>query len=504
MAQGGIAAAMDPADHPDAHARDTFLAGERLGDPARIRQLVYDAPERIHELLRLGAQFDRGPHGELALGLEGAHGFRRILHAHGDQTGAELVRVLRQAVRSHPGIRILEAASVISLLTATNSAGRPVQVTGARVRMASGDVLTIPARVTLLATGGAGRLYQWTTNPAWAWGDGVALGMQVGAWLAGMEFVQFHPTALRVAADPLPLVTEALRGEGARLVDGSGRLLFEGGSDSGEGDLAPRHRVTRALWRQRQEGREVFLDARDAVGEAFPIRFPWIYQACIQVGVDPVRDLIPVTPAAHYLMGGIAADAEGRTSVMGLRVAGEVAWTGVHGANRLASNSLLEGLVFGTRSGRSVAMAGSLDEAVRAARPGALGPLARPFLMDEGATLKHGRPGGAATVPSASATPSSDDLEGRLRAIMWDRVGVERSSDGLRDARRMLEQIVREVHRCEQPDRHALFLGRVRVAQAMTQAALLRSESLGSHQRIDGPNPPSGWVRAGVRRGPSN
>lgn len=474
MAQGGIAAAMDPEDHPAAHARDTAVAGEGVGDPERIDILTHEAPERIQDLLAWGAQFDRTPEGQLALGLEGAHSFRRILHAEGDQTGRELARVLRKQVLAHPRIEILEATQVLRLCVDPAVASRPTSVTGVMAERDGDQSLHLEAPVTVLATGGAGRLYRWTTNPVWAWGDGLALGIQAGAWLAGMEFVQFHPTALRVNADPLPLVTEALRGEGARLVDVYGRPLFEAGEGTEGGDLAPRHRVTRTLWRHQQEGGEAFLDARRAVGPAFPKRFPWIHRVCREFGIDPVRDLIPVTPAAHYLMGGIAADSDGRTSICGLRVAGEVAWTGVHGANRLASNSLLEGLVYGRRVGDSIRAAASQDEATAEAHPAALGPLARPFLMDEGSasqqTAVHGR----------GSTPSPRELEDQLRQVMWDHVGVERSGAGLREAQRRLAALAQMA-----ADASGLQSSRIKVAQAMTQAALLRTETCGSHLRVD-------------------
>jgi L-aspartate oxidase len=226
MAQGGVAAAVDPRDDPDAHAADTARAGEGLGDPERIRILTHEASGRITDLVDWGARFDRASDGTLALGLEGAHGHRRILHANGDQTGRELARVLRARVRSHPRIHVVEGVRVRALRARASGPAGPTQVTGVTAEGADGLPVAIEAPVTLLATGGAGRLYRWTTNPPWASGDGIALAIEAGAWLAGMEFMQFHPTALHVSMDPLPLVSEAIRGEGARLVDATGRPLF--------------------------------------------------------------------------------------------------------------------------------------------------------------------------------------------------------------------------------------------------------------------------------------
>ncbi len=494
LAQGGIAAALDPEDSPALHALDTTRAGVALTMDERVEILAAEGPHRVRELARMGVRFDRTPEGGLALGLEGAHSRRRIVHALGDRTGWEVTRVLAEHALRSPGIRILEGVRVTGLLTgeaappastppaATPSARVPRHspVVGVRYVDDRGVEGSIEAPLTLLATGGACRLFLRTTAPRYALGDGLAFAAMAGARLDGMEFVQFHPTALRVEADPFPLVTEAIRGEGALLVDASGRRLHDPKGDGG--DLASRAEVTRRLWLAMQEGIEPFLDARKAVGEAFPDRFPGVYRLCREHGIDPVRDLIPVTPAAHYHMGGVAVDAWGRSSVPGLRAAGEVASTGIHGANRLASNSLLEGLVYGTRAGfalvRDLADGKAKETVVPRIEPAS--PTVSPGSSLPFSVPPVDPPGGPVPVGV------SDDLLLELRTLLWQGVGVVRHAAGLRDVLTGLDRL--EERAGDRGDNVRQFMAHpLLVARAMTVAALAREGSLGSHIRSDAP-----------------
>jgi L-aspartate oxidase len=357
-AQGGIAAALDPLDTPQAHAADTLEAGAGLCDPAAVDVLVTEGPARVRELIRWGTRFDRHRDGSLMLTREGGHRADRVVHAGGDATGAEVQRALHAAVRRDPWIRLIEHALVLDLLT--DGAGRACGMTLHVLGEGSADgVGAVLARAVVLATGGMGQIFSATTNPVVSTGDGVALAMRAGAVVTDLEFVQFHPTALHLGdADAgvtaqQPLVSEALRGEGAYLVDGDGRRFMVGQHELAE--LAPRDVVAKAIHRvQLATGAEhVYLDARHLPDVA--ARFPTITARCRLAGIDPVTDLIPVSPAAHYASGGVRTDLRGRTSVPSLYACGEVACTGVHGANRLASNSLLEGLVFARRIAADIA-----------------------------------------------------------------------------------------------------------------------------------------------------
>jgi L-aspartate oxidase len=357
-AQGGIAAVLDPADTPDAHAKDTEVAGVGLCDPAAVDVLVNEGPARVRELIAFGAEFDRNPDGTLSLTREGGHHADRIIHAGGDATGAEVQRALHAAVHRDPGIQLLEHALVLDLLTdATGrAAGITLHVLGEGSEDGVGAVL---ARAVVLATGGMGQIYASTTNPSVSTGDGVALALRAGAVVTDVEFVQFHPTALYLGTDAelgqQPLVSEAMRGEGAYLVDAAGERFMVGQHELAE--LAPRDVVAKAITRvmNTQHVDHVYLDARHLGAEKLAARFPSILARCRQAGIDPVTEPIPVAPAAHYASGGVRTDLYGRTSVPGLYACGEVACTGVHGANRLASNSLLEGLVFAGRIGADLA-----------------------------------------------------------------------------------------------------------------------------------------------------
>ena len=350
-AQGGIAAVLDPLDTPAAHASDTEIAGVGLCDPAAVRVLVEEGPARIRELMRIGAEFDRHPDGSLMLTREGGHRADRIVHAGGDATGAEVQRALHAAVRRDPWIRLVEHALVLDLLRSGD--GRACGITLHVLGEGSEDgVGAILARAVVLATGGMGQVFASTTNPAVSTGDGVALALRAGAVVTDVEFVQFHPTSFLTASVnsvQRPLISEALRGEGAHLVDDDGKRFMTGRHELAE--LAPRDVVAKAIHRvMRESGTDhVHLDARHLGREFLEWRFPTIVASCRAAGVDPATDLVPVAPAAHYASGGVRTDLAGRTSIPGLYACGEVACTGVHGANRLASNSLLEGLVFARR-----------------------------------------------------------------------------------------------------------------------------------------------------------
>src|SRR3954468_2409661 len=395
-AQGGIAAALGAGDSPALHRRDTLAAGAALCDAAAVQVLVEEGPTRVRELQTAGANFDLDPSGRLQLGREAAHSTNRIVHAHGDQTGAEVARTLVERVRESKRIRVLEKTRVLDLIV------RRGECLGVRASLA-GRAAEIVADATVLATGGCGQIYRYTTNPVVATGDGFAIAHRAGVTLADMEFVQFHPTALDTPENPLALISEAVRGEGAILVNSRGDRFMKGVHRLAE--LAPRDVVARAIFEEQKSGR-VYIDAR-GLGPGFAKRFPGITSLCRSRGIDPATKLIPVTPAAHYMMGGIVADLCGRSSLGRLWAVGEVARTGVHGANRLASNSLLEGLVFAER------VAQDLIEVEPLAKTPKVEAWKVPVLRDRGA-----------------AQVAAD----RVRAIMWDDAGIIRSAGGLWEA----------------------------------------------------------------------
>jgi L-aspartate oxidase len=457
-AQGGIAGAVGPGDSPALHAADTLAVAGELGDPAAIARLTTEGPERLARLIELGARFDRDLTGQLDLAREAAHSRARVLHSR-DATGAEVVRALGASLGEQSGLSTFERSFALELVL---DGGR---LAGVLARHADGALVLHRARAVVLATGGIGQVFARTTNPPEATGDGLALAWRAGARLADLEFVQFHPTALDVGQDPMPLLTEALRGAGATLVDEDGcRLLADAGPQA---ELLPRDVVARALWSALASGRRARLDAREAVGEDFPSRFPTVFEACRKHGLDPRREPIPVAPAAHYHMGGVDVDLDGRTSVPGLWAAGEVACTGVHGANRLASNSLLEALVFGARVARSV-----------------------------GDALPHlRRPAGTLEVPPVFAAAADDRaptaaVEAGIRRVMWEKAGLVRTGDGLRGALAAIETLVEAT-----PPGAAEARNRATVARLVATAALARPESRGAHYRADHPLADPAWRR---------
>jgi L-aspartate oxidase len=452
-AQGGIAAALGAGDSPELHRQDTLAAGAALCDRRAVEVLVEEGPARVRELQLAGAHFDLTPGGKIALGREAAHSRRRIAHAGGDRTGAEIVRSLIQRLAATPSVHVLERTRVLDLLVMQ----RAKCCYGVKATIA-GSPAELYADATVLATGGCGQLFRYTTNPRVATGDGYAIAYRAGAVLRDMEFVQFHPTALDTPENPLALVSEAVRGEGARLLDANGKRFMLKRHRLAE--LAPRDVVAREIYREKQRTGEVWLDAT-ALGAEFATRFPGIFALCRARGIDPRTERIPVTPAAHYMMGGVATDLAGRSSIERLYACGEVACTGVHGANRLASNSLLEGLVFAERVARDLERAKPLKPPRRPGRWSA------PRLSDRGA-----------------AQVAADTI----RQIMWDHVGIDREGNELTEAITALGDIGRRL-----PTGATEESNMVQAAMLIAQAALQRDESRGGHHRRDFPKLRRTW-----------
>ena len=450
-AQGGIAAALGAGDSPELHRKDTLAAGAALCDREAVQVLVEEGPARVRELHAAGASFDLEPSGRFKLGKEAAHSRHRIVHAGGDQTGAEVARTLIERVRESERVEVLETARVLDLIVSGK------RCVGVRASVA-GQPVEIVADATVLASGGCGQVYRYTTNPQVATGDGFAIAQRAGATLADMEFVQFHPTALDTPENPLALVSEAVRGEGAVLLDGEGRRFMPERHELAE--LAPRDVVAREIFRERQRTGRVTLDARK-LGRGFQKRFPGIFALCRARGIDPSRELIPVTPAAHYMMGGVVTDLVGRSSLAGLYACGEVARTGVHGANRLASNSLLEGLVFAERVARDLEATPQLATAPRKAQ------WQVPLLVDRGA-----------------AQVAADDV----RRVMWEHAGIDRTAKGLRRCLEALGEIEARL-----PEGATEEQNLVDTARLIADAALLRKESRGGHFRSDFPRSKRKW-----------
>jgi L-aspartate oxidase len=448
-AQGGIAAAVAEGDTAEAHARDTIAAGAGLVDEHVARRMAEEAGERVRDLLSYGVPFDKDLQGRLAVSREAAHSARRIVRVQGDMAGSAIMAALAAAVRKTPSIHVLEGLSAEELVTANGA------VIGARARDSANRLVTLPASAVVLATGGIGYLYAVTTNPAEARGIGLAIAARAGAVLADTEFVQFHPTAIDIGSDPAPLATEALRGDGAVLVNRRGeRFMRELHPDS---DLAPRDVVARGVFAEIAAGRGAFLDAREAIGTSFMARFPTVYASCMAAGINPARDLIPIAPAAHYHMGGVAVDARGRSSVAGLWAAGEVACTGAHGANRLASNSLLEAVVFGAR-----------------------------IAQDIGGINLQTPPASITKVAAADSVPEMRDDE--LRKIMSAHVGVIRDAEGLSRA-------IAQISRIELEASSPVLRNMATAALLIATAAWRRRESRGAHYRSDYPQPDKAQAR---------
>lgn len=465
FAQGGIAAALSEEEEAvESHFQDTIDAGKGLCRPEAVRVLVEEGPQRIHELIAWGAEFDKAGD-RFLLAREAAHSHSRILRAKGDATGNEIVRALRQEAQKRENIVTRNGHFTADLFI---QEGRGRRCRGAWVWSEQEERLVLfLARAVILATGGTGQVYRRTTNPPVATGDGIAMALRGGAILEDMEFFQFHPTSLSLPSAPSFLLSEAMRGEGALLRDGEGKRFMERYHPDAE--LAPRDVVTRAIWDEMQQGRlqNVFLDLTHLKPAFVRERFPKINATCLQYGIDLTQEQIPVAPSAHYMMGGVKTGLSGETSLPGLWAVGEVACTGVHGANRLASNSLLEGLVFGMRVGQSVGQASA----------------ATPLLSEE------------ETAPPKLSKPAADGkyllVQKELREMMWSHVGIVRSESSLKEAVRKWERwnwVVKKQARSRLAfETRNLLL----TSAAMIEAALRRRESIGAHYREDYPLPPT-------------
>jgi len=443
-AQGGIAAAMGPDDSWRFHTEDTLAAGAGICDPEVAEFVAREAPARIDDLIAYGAPFDRNADGSLALGREAAHSANRIVHVKGDRAGAEVTRILAERALATDSITVLEGFHALELAMEDGRA------TGLFARYGFGPharLVLFRAPAIIFATGGLGALYAVTTNPLESRGEGLGMAARAGATIADPEFVQFHPTAIAIGRDPAPLATEALRGEGAILVDEKGLRFMP--AVHRDAELAPRDVVARAIHREIAAGHKVYLDCREALGDTFASRFPTVYAACKSAGIDPATQPIPVAPAAHYHMGGIATDANARSTIEGLWAVGECAATGLHGANRLASNSLLETLVFGARAADDV--------------------------RD---TIAPGKGSGEPPAPERFASPPPPHA---LRDTMTRLVGLERDADGLSKAIDTIAQIERA------GSGEPALLNMTAAAKLVATAALARKESRGGHYRTDYP-----------------
>jgi L-aspartate oxidase len=446
LAQGGLAASVGPDDDPALHLSDTLKAGDGLCDETVARTILKAAPAAIEQLVRFGAPFDRDDKGRLLLGLEAAHSRRRIVHAGGDRSGREIMRALIKRARITPSITLLEGVLAHRLIVEDNA------VKGL-IAEAQGESVLFACNRIVIATGGVGGLYQYGTNPAGSFGQGLALAARAGALLADLEFVQFHPTALDSDSFPLKLISETVRGEGAFLVDETGRRFM---ADTPGAELAPRDIVARAVFAQMSAGHRVFLDARETVGSKFSERFPGIAGFCREAGIDPARQPIPIRPAAHYHMGGVKVDIQGRSSVDGLWACGEAACTGLHGANRLASNSLVEAVVCGGFAAQSIA---------------SVSPVRRRKIV-------------CALSPIAASDPAP------ARKIMTRNVGVLRDGEGLREAAGALLALTLTNESASDAAVAGLMIA---------VAALCRTESRGAHARTDYPSVATEPRRAALR-----
>ena len=436
-AQGGLAAALSPQDNPALHAIDTIAAGAGIVDPVVAQLIAEEGANRVRDLLELGVPFDRTADGELALSLEAAHSRARVARVSGDLAGKAIMESLTYAVAASAHIEVIDRVKALALLQDTNG-----RIAGVLAQDAAGKTIELHARETVLCAGGSGGLYAITTNPRSSLGDAMAMAYTAGALIADPEFVQFHPTAIDIGRDPAPLATEALRGEGAKLVDRTGRAFMADYHPLG--DLAPRDEVARAIHSERAAGRGAFLDCRAAIGAHFPDHFPTVFETCRSAGIDPREQAIPVAPAMHYHMGGVVTDLWARTSLEGLSACGETASTGAHGANRLASNSLLEAVVFAERAARR---------------------LRESNLPDAGAS-------------TAIAPPELNELSlVELRKRMHGQVGVVRDAAGLGATLDWIAAAKTNVG-----EARALV-----ASHLITAGALARKESRGGHYRSDYP-----------------
>ena len=454
-AQGGVAAVLGQQDSFESHRDDTLRVGAGLCDPEAVECVVSEGPERIHELINWGGHFDRDASGGLHLALEGGHSEKRVVHAHGDRTGLEVQATLIARLEAAPHVELLEHSFALDLLKDAQG-----KVAGAALQCASGP-LVVEAGATILATGGGGQLYRETTNPDIATGDGFAMALRAGAVLRDMEFVQFHPTTLYIAGSARHLITEAVRGEGAYLRDMRRERFMVNYHPRAE--LAPRDVVSRSIILHMAASGDghVFLDLTHLDPDLVSRRFPQLIETCAPYNLDVTTDLIPVHPSAHYFMGGVDTDNDGVTSVPGLFACGEVARTGLHGANRLASNSLLEGLVFGRRAGLTAAQAES----------------AAPAILNPGQfTLE----GSVMNIP---------DMRNSIQSVLWRDVGIVRNAEGLARASELLNSWSDYVCQCRFRDSAGWELINIlTTACAITDSALARQESRGAHFRTDFPD----------------
>ncbi len=477
MAQGGIAAVLGADDRFEYHIQDTLTVGEGLSHPDIVELVVRQGPARVRELIDMGAHFDPGKDNGYDLGREGGHSHRRIIHAH-DMTGAEVERILAEKVLAHPNIRVFEHHMGVDLITRQRLVRRGAVVANAEesclgayvLNTQTGEVDTFAAAITLLATGGVGKVYLYTSNPDIATGDGVAMAYRVGVWIGNMEFVQFHPTCLYHPAAKNFLISEALRGEGAILIDRAGAAFME--KYHALKDLAPRDTVARAIdLEMKKTGADcVYLDISHKPADFVKSRFPNIYQQCLEFGIDITKEPIPVVPAAHYMCGGVMTDAWGRTTISNLFAVGEVSMTGLHGANRLASNSLLEALVFS-------------HQAAQVARETLPDLLAKPR-----APVPEWNPFGATDSEEAVVVSHNWD---EIRRFMWNYVGIVRTDRRLLRAQHRIDLIQQEIQEYYWNFLITSDLLELRniatVADIIIRMALRRKESRGLHYNLDYP-----------------
>lgn len=446
-AQGGIAAAMGDDDSPTLHATDTILAGGGISDPKVVELITKEAPKHINRLIDLGTEFDRTKQGSLDLGIEGAHSRRRVIHANGDSTGQEMVRALSRVVKTKENINIYEKIYALDLVIEEE------RVIGLWAIDYTGNKILFLAPAVVLATGGIGYIYKFTTNPPESTGDGLAMAARAHAKLVDVEFVQFHPTALNSFLDPMPLLTEAIRGEGALLLNNYGKRFVD--------ELAQRDIVARGIWQELKAGSSVYLDCRGAIGKNFPQKFPTLFLHCKRAGLNPITDLLPVSPAAHYHMGGIAIDYSGKTSIPGLWACGECSGSGAHGANRLASNSLLEAVVFGAMVSADIE--------------------ARVLYLPKTTIKDYDWP---------NRTENNPHIIKTIRELMWEHVGLVRNKEGLIFALNKLNELRSNSLKLSIESKNLITIGIL-----ICTAAALRKESRGGHFRSDFPEVNQTWER---------